>query len=264
MLWRGMLAAELRSGMWKRGLLCDARWPLRLQRFNRPPDGRRIAYGKGKDVEIKDLASRSPQAVHLEGLTAGVEALAWSPDGGLLAAQTNQKNKKDKTFCIWDTHTGHLRQRIDPPKAGNANGHLAWSPDGTMLARGNLVSGEIWDVATAKLLHSFPYPAKSVAWSPDGRTVAFGLFSEPGGVKLHDAKSGNLLWQYVPQGPLGPAVAFSPDGQTVAAGGKSATILLLDAKLGPHLRQPGWTCLFVEWDYCLFAGLPANGLQPTL
>src|SRR5262249_6250084 len=64
-------------------------------------------------------------------------------------------------------------------------------------------------------------PAYSVAFSPDGNTLAAGTVR---GIKLWDVKSGRDL--RVLQEPSGTvySVAFSPDGRTMASAGSKKVI----------------------------------------
>ncbi|MCI0423808.1 MAG: TIR domain-containing protein, partial [Acidobacteria bacterium] len=73
----------------------------------------------------------------------------------------------------------------------------------------------------------------SVAFSPDGRTLASG--SRDNTVKLWDAKSGQELQTLKGHGNSVGSVAFSPDGRTLASGSGDKTVKLWDAKSGQEL-----------------------------
>ena len=76
----------------------------------------------------------------------------------------------------------------------------------------------------------------SVAYSPDGRTLATGsgAGSEPGRLVLWDVATAKpRFWLEQPLGVR--SVAFSPDGEKVAAGGWDKTVLIYEARTGKSL-----------------------------
>jgi len=79
----------------------------------------------------------------------------------------------------------------------------------------------------------------SVAFSPDGKTLASGQFY--GSVQLWDVTTGRPTGHPL-NGHLGPlnsaySVAFSPDGKTLASGNDYGTVLLWDVNTGRQIRH---------------------------
>jgi len=76
--------------------------------------------------------------------------------------------------------------------------------------------------------------AYSVAFSPDGQTIASGLLDNT--IKLWNTANGSLIRTLA--GHIGPvvSVAFSPDGQTIASGSWDGTILLWNVANGSLIR----------------------------
>ena len=75
---------------------------------------------------------------------------------------------------------------------------------------------------------------QSVAFSPDGRTLASGSADQT--IKLWDVASGQLLRTLQGHSNEIPSVAFSPDGLTLASGSHDKTIKLWDTANGKLLR----------------------------
>jgi WD40 repeat protein len=96
------------------------------------PGGERLAVGGylHGSVRLWDLGLRREVACYSASVGAGVSALAYSPEGRVLASGTG-----DGTVKLWDTATGHV--------SATFSGHhgrvqsVAFAPDGSTLASGD-------------------------------------------------------------------------------------------------------------------------------
>ena len=96
---------------------------------------------------------------------------------------------------------------------------------------------KLWNPATGVLLQTLSghsSPVLSVAWSPDGGTLACGSGDRT--VRLWDAASGRLLRTLTGHLDAVRSVAWSADGKTLASGSGDSTIRLWDAASGRPLR----------------------------
>ncbi|MYB66595.1 hypothetical protein F4X73_18070, partial [Candidatus Poribacteria bacterium] len=123
---------------------------------------------------------------------------------------------------------------------------IQYSPDGTRLAVASSIGIWIYDAQTGEelyLLSGHTDAVDSVAFSPDGTTLASGGGSFDGTIRLWDVSTGTHIrtipaqTRWYPPGSV-DSVAFSPDGTTLASGGGSfeGTIRLWDVSTGTHIR----------------------------
>ncbi|RDW63404.1 vegetative incompatibility WD repeat protein [Coleophoma cylindrospora] len=123
----------------------------------------------------------------LEGHTSGVMAVAFSPNGKLVASGSN-----DHTIRLWDSATGTLQRVLE----GHTSvvGAVAFSPDGTLVASGSYDrTVRLWDSATGMLqraLEGHTHAVWAVAFSPDGNLVASS--SKDHTIRLWDSATGTL------------------------------------------------------------------------
>ena len=171
-----------------------------------------------------------PERLSVEVPAGSVSAIAFSPDGRLIATGSGGP---------FSAGQGRLECRAVGPRRpanGGSTLHgtenviwsLAFSPDGTKLAVGGTnPQVEVRDAKTGEVLWAKHEPrlpqAMSVAFSPDGKSLAvgFGEYSSDGAfqVKLYEVATGRETDTF--PGPKGGVndLAFHPDGRHLAVAG---------------------------------------------
>ena len=115
------------------------------------PDSKSLASA-GKDGTVRLWHVESGQMVRtLPGHPKTIRALAWSPDGKIVAS-----GKKDGTVQLRDTESGRVLRTLQPDREPldqskeHLSNTLAWSPDGQTLAYCGDSSVSLWDVESGR------------------------------------------------------------------------------------------------------------------
>jgi WD40 repeat protein len=178
--------------------------------------------------EWRRIAAESDRSARaLRAHDGAVQAVAYSPDGSLLAT-----GSADRTVKIWNARTLEALRTLE--------GHdreihcVTWSPDGTLLASSSGdATARIWRAETGECVTVFrnhTYPVSAVRFSPDGKTVASTSYHRPEGgeIRLWTPQTGEetalLRHGYAPI----TCVAWRPDGRGLFAASWDQTLKLWD------------------------------------
>jgi WD40 repeat protein/serine/threonine protein kinase len=196
------------------------------------PDGR-VTAGGGENgvVQVRDVDGREIST--LQGHTADVTALLFSPDGTLLISAA-----RDGLVKIWDWHAG-VEKFVLPRKHTGLPLALAVISGGTAVASGG-TDGRIvlWNIADGSIRRVLEVKnglIRSLTASADGQLLAAATTADK--IWLWDKAKPEADPACIDHGEFGTIndVALSPDGKLLVTAAGEKTIRLWDVATRKHV-----------------------------
>ena len=163
-----------------------------------------------------------------------VTALAFSPDGGLLAVSGHHE-----TLLL--NPDGALQARL--PGLSMRINSLAFSPDGTLLAAvggdpARMGELQIWNVRDRKQLHSVVGSNDTffgVSFSPDGKKIAFAGADKS--IRIYESATGKEIRRADHHEDWVFATIFGIDGKRIVSVGRDRAAKLTDVETGRFIEN---------------------------
>jgi WD40 repeat protein len=157
---------------------------------------------------------------------------AFSPDGRTFVILSHGKKEEQSNVVLFDVATGVELKRLDIRDPRN----VAMARHKPLMVVDANKGFEVWDLATAKLVKQWPYPAAgwsttALAISPDGTEVVAAVSQRDKAVILRwDAATGKVLPARYPTTSQICALCFSADGSKLLTASED-TVGMVEEKI---------------------------------
>ncbi|SFR29175.1 WD40 repeat [Lentzea waywayandensis] len=177
--------------------------------------------GADRTIRLVDPASDAPPRNFPVAHTAEVEALAFSPDGTVLASGGN-----DGRIVLWDVE--HSRELAVLGELGNALRDIAFTPDGRTLVTGDASGAVIfWDVAARQQSATLPGQRGAVReLALNGTGTLLAVAGSDTVITLWDTATREQVATLT--GHTGPVNSVAFNGDTLASTGSDPRVIRWD------------------------------------
>ncbi len=208
------------------------------------PNGKLIASAHGWGVRVWNLETGKILQRIESGGNPECDAVAFSPDGTLLALP-------DSGVQLWNVDSETTDSMLKDSYGSGAA--VAFSPDGSRLATVGDGSIKLWDLESGQCRRTIkpktrPAPQfKDVAFSPDGSQIAAAAATGSGGLAfVWDVTTGETVHTLTGHRAWVNSVAFSPDGSYLASGGSDRKVTIWDTETGKSVHTLDGKSGYVE------------------
>ncbi|RAQ98459.1 WD40 repeat domain-containing serine/threonine-protein kinase [Thermogemmatispora tikiterensis] len=194
------------------------------------------------------LVNPLPLLLTCRGHNDWVTALAWSPDGAMLASASS-----DRTVRLWDPRHGQTLRVYH----GHRSSVLAisWSFDGIYIASAS-TDGliHVWEAKTGLPRLSYQAhhgPVTALAWLREPKSSVLASAGADGLVHIWNGLSGQLIFTYEGHRGSVRALAWQPGNSLLASAGDDSTVQIWEAVSGNRrllYRGHRWSVTCLAWS----------------
>jgi len=167
----------------------------------------------------------------------GVPAVAYSPDGSLIASMGARQEVK-----LWDANSGELLHTFEGVDESSSS--VAFSPDGNTLAAAFVTQVILWNTTSREKIATlsgqsvgtttgYNLGVGQICFSPDGKYLATANMDGVPTIWDLDTQSKVMFLETEMLPPKG--IDYSPDGRFLATGGDEGIVRVWDAQKGIEL-----------------------------